>query len=859
MGEQFSWQNFEVDFLYKIVNDDKTPGELREATKVKEILVAKMNAICECPDVDFIKKYREIIETTFLSHNPRIVRNVFKLKDTESHHIFIGKLMRKNLTRGIITNYLKALYEFGGAELYADSASEFQYTRCADLAKSQASNPVDLYDFQDMAYLALKDYYVTKNNSSGFLIMPTGSGKTRTSVAFLLQEMIAKDYQVVWLTHRHMLIDQTATTFWDNCASIKRFNAKKKKFEIACISGNHQGMYAIAKTNDVMIISNQSGFRGLRFLNQALKKKVMIVVDEAHHTVGKTYRNVIDEIKRIRTGVKLLGLTATPVRVNEKEEAYLHQIYGGKIIYQANMAELIAKGFLAEPKFERFPTKLNFEEARDSKVMRDLQRNKELPPAMAEKIVNAKLRNDLIINKYLEKRDIYGKTLIFAVNQVHAATLAEALKKKGVKADFVCSDNDKLTNAAIINRFKNGALEVLVNVNILTEGSDIPDIHAVFLTRPSASKALIMQMIGRGMRGIHAKGTKDVMVVDFYDQWDIFKGWLNPEFEMQGELLELETIRKKGIYEFVTTPWEVIFKAYDSIDGEDAERIKLETRICLPKGWYSLEDHGVNYKLMVYEDQYQVYQAIRRDRDKLIISATHHNPYGLVKYYFNNFISKPTDKDLEVFWNNLAKATPMPFYELANKNKIEPLEVAKRCREEGLNLEQIVETVYKQYGEAKEAYGNFEYYYESVRDAYEYLRTGMKHPHKALVEEIPESDIALVIDEPYEITDLYNEVIKEQFDGVDEGIKSIRWTTKPMKTYFGVYDSYQHTIEINKLLNSSQVEREAIKYVIYHELLHRDNLFHNSAFRRLEALYPESEKWEHHLKYELFHNYTFEF
>lgn len=859
MYQEFSWNNFDVRFLYAVVNSYKTPLNQRKDTHNKDVLVSKISDICDYPDQYFVEKYKQEIDSDFLALNAGIAHDAFRLKAGDKHEKFIYDLVyNTKLTKSIVEKYLRALHIVGGGDLYLDCDSDFKYTRTGNLLASKALEPIDLYDFQEKAYDDLKKFYIIEGKQNGFLIMPTGSGKTRTTVAFLLQEMVAKGYQVVWLTHRHMLIDQTAQTFWEYYPAIKLFNKKKKTFQITCVSGQHQGMYAINKDNDVMVLSNFSANLGLRFFKGTLKEKVIIVVDEAHHSVSTTYRHVIDHIRSIRPNTKLLGLTATPVRVNKKEEAYLHNMYAGNVVSSVSMSDLVAKGVLAFPKFERVDTRLCFESDPSGEEMKALKAKKDLPPTMVKKIINAKKRNSVIVNKYLEKRAEYGKTLIFAVNQVHAATLAEELRRKGVKADAVYSSNGKELNADIINKFKNNALEVLVNVNILTEGSDIPDIHAVFLTRPTVSKALVMQMIGRGMRG-GTNGTKDVIIVDFHDQWNIFNQWINPELAMRAELTELEEAKTKKDYELVFTPWESIFKAYDSLEVENAEQIALASRLSLPKGWYSLEDNGKPYKLIVYDDQYATYRKIRSDREKLMGRAFDTSPTGLVKYYFNNFISKPSDKDLEVFWRNLREASPMPFYELKNKDEYEPLEVALRCREQKLNVEQVVDDVYSNHPVVEAAYGNYDSYYSYVNAAYEYLRNGMKHPHKYTIEEMPLSDIPFKIDKPYDINELYNEVIKEQFDGVDEGIKYIRWTTRPMKSYYGVYDSVQHTIEINVLLNSSMVKREAVKYVIYHELLHRDNLSHDRAFRKLEALYPDSTNLERHLKYELFNNYKFDF
>ena len=70
----------------------------------------------------------------------------------------------------------------------------------------------------------------------------------------------------------------------------------------------------------------------------------------------------------------------------------------------------------------------------------------------------------------------------------------------------------------------------------MTEGMDVPDIQTVILTRPTQSEGLLMQCIGRGMRGHKAdKGTENVNIIDFHGKWSVFKKWLNPEWLIADE------------------------------------------------------------------------------------------------------------------------------------------------------------------------------------------------------------------------------------------------------------------------------------------------------------------------------------
>ena len=83
-------------------------------------------------------------------------------------------------------------------------------------------------------------------------------------------------------------------------------------------------------------------------------------------------------------------------------------------------------------------------------------------------------------------------------------------------------------NALKIKSFKEDKVDVLINVNILTEGTDIPNVQTVFMTRQTTSSILLNQMIGRGLRGVNAGGTEKAYIVSFIDQWKYKINWVSP-------------------------------------------------------------------------------------------------------------------------------------------------------------------------------------------------------------------------------------------------------------------------------------------------------------------------------------------
>ena len=90
-------------------------------------------------------------------------------------------------------------------------------------------------------------------------------------------------------------------------------------------------------------------------------------------------------------------------------------------------------------------------------------------------------------------------------------------------------DNEKK-----LEDYRNGKLQVLINVNILTEGVDLPKTKTVFLARPTVSSILMTQMVGRALRGTAAGGTSSAYIVSFVDHWNEHIAWVNPESLFNG-------------------------------------------------------------------------------------------------------------------------------------------------------------------------------------------------------------------------------------------------------------------------------------------------------------------------------------
>ena len=832
----FDWSKLDLEFLKAVAYSGKTDDAIRPRTQVDEpeFLIPAILNICPRPDVRFIRDYRAEIEDHLLPLHEDAVHEVGKYMhiDGRNDRSTINELSKLKLSDSLITAYGRVLYSLAG-EVEVSIENELRYlNRVIVDVKALAAADIKLYDYQKDAVAALTRHFVEEDRASGLLVMPTGSGKTRTAVYFLLREMVSRGYQVIWLAHRYMLLDQAADNFFNHAGLIKlRSGSIAKKYRLLCVSGAHRALVAAEKDDTVLVANVPSVCRSLPHLKRILQKNVIIVVDEAHHALADSYQNTIEAIRKSRPNAKLLGLTATPVRMTDAGSVTLRKIFDDTVVFEKSLAELIALGVLAEPVVDDpVSTGANFETGLSDKERADIRRNHDLPESAVNRIAQHKARNAVIVETYLKKRAEYGKTLIFALNVVHCQLLTRELQRRGVRCDCVYAGRED--NAAVIQKFHSGDLEALVNVNIMTEGSDVPDIETVMLTRPTQSEGFLMQMIGRGMRGPQAGGTPKLNIVDFHDQWQTFNRWLNPKWLFQPEApytppepREVKHAPRDGV------PMEIIEQVYDAI-AEKAVNVDILT--ALPILWFSvLDEEGNDLPLLVYEDQLEGYERMIQDREALSDGGI--DPKALLKKYFGGFGLIPAARDVLLFAEALRNLEgPPPRYMLEDRREIDPVTVGARVMWENLDARAVAQELYTKYEVVQKLYGSLkEYALKIVEYSYE---DSDRITYGVRVPELEAERIPHRMEPVYDLMALTKEVIGEMFGGKC-GMPDISWTDRPYRGYFGVCYS-DGLIRVNRVLNSPDVPREVVKLVVYHEMLHLSIHGHGTEFRRREALYP---------------------
>lgn len=458
------------------------------------------------------------------------------------------------------------------------------------------------YPHQIEAMKALSSEVENKEDYKGLLVLPTGGGKTLTAVQWILKNVINNKNKVLWIAHRHELLDQALKSFIDN--SYSNLITNRTFYNYRIISGKHDRPVNIKSHDDIIIASKDSLGSGIKYLIKnwikASKGDIFIVVDEAHHAVAKGYVKILKEVEKEAKGkVRIIGLTATPSRTAEDEKGALKKIFKDDITYGIDLRKLINTEILSQPIFIEEKTKVDMSLDLSEKQLNFIKNSDVLPEDVAKFIAENKDRNRFIVEHYIKNKDKYGKTIVFAVNQMNAIALKSIFEKYGVKADYVISglkSGDTLVSISneekdrIIKDFRDGKLDVLINVNILTEGTDIPNTQTVFLARQTTSSILMTQMIGRALRGKKAGGTDKAYVVSFVDDWKNKISWVNPKILIESNYnndINNPKERNKNIVRLIAlNKIEEFAKIIDNtVNTEGLEKLSFIERI--PVGIYS--------------------------------------------------------------------------------------------------------------------------------------------------------------------------------------------------------------------------------------------------------------------------------
>lgn len=310
----------------------------------------------------------------------------------------------------------------------------------------------------------------------------TGSGKS--AIGVLDAKSVGK--RVLFLAHTKELVNQGYENFkklWGE-VSIGKFVDSDHDTDTFVVCGSIQS-----------IIRNLSSFKPDDF--------GYLIIDECHHAFAKSYATILQYFKPSFT----LGLTATPERADGEDLLEVFQ----SVAHKLDIKEAVETGVLVPVRCIRVKTNINLQDVRINGFKYnalDLETAIVIPE-----------RNKLIVDTYLQ----YAKgksTVIFCTSVNHAETIAGLLRDNGVVAESVSGRTESVKRKKILKDYEEKKIQVLCACDLLNEGWDSPITEVLFMARPTMSKTIYMQQLGRGMR-TH-EGKDFLMVFDFVDNAGMF-------------------------------------------------------------------------------------------------------------------------------------------------------------------------------------------------------------------------------------------------------------------------------------------------------------------------------------------------
>ena len=339
---------------------------------------------------------------------------------------------------------------------------------------------------------------IIKQHNKFILKAPTGAGKT--VLASELIERFYKNKKIIVLCHRLVLLEQLE-------------KALKEKHIVRKLTVSDTG--PAFEDYDVLLSTNM---RAKNVLSDAIPKADLIIVDEAHRVSpnGRGYKKIIDAFNtQGKKTAQFLGLTASPERRTGDQRDQLNLAFD-TIIDCANIEDLIKEGVLVKPVYRsHFVHDLDLDKI-------DISSGDFPVTALAPAIIKSSMI-DYAIWSYKEERSKLSSDPIsawFCADISVAEATLEIIQNAGINAAIVTAATPIKERMKLLAQHEEGNIEAMVSVGVLAEGWDNPHCNIIVHLRPTLSKVLWGQSVGRGLRS--APGKDRCIVIDVSSNWSTF-------------------------------------------------------------------------------------------------------------------------------------------------------------------------------------------------------------------------------------------------------------------------------------------------------------------------------------------------
>ena len=457
---------------------------------------------------------------------------------------------------------------------------------------------------QEEALQALSFFRDTMGRSKGVVVLPTGTGKT------VLSAMDSRRHggRVLFLVHRLDILKQSIGAYklvWpDMRPGILTGEAKEN--ELDC---------------DVLFASKDTLRQPSEIERFDRDSFSYVVIDEVHHGQSPTYQDILSYFRP----AFMLGMTATPDRTDRKD---IFELFNYSKIYEIPLHEVITRGYLVPYTYHGLTDDIDYSTIRYQGLRYKV--------ADLERLLIVRERNEAIVREYLEKGK-GDKTIGFCVSIKHAERMAEVFNDRGITAAAIHSTSPD--RDALVKAFRDNQFQVAFTVDLFNEGVDFPNVQVLLFLRPTESKTVFLQQLGRGLR--LCVGKDRVRILDFIGNYIranrirkfLATGSTTTEVEDQGRK------KRKIVYEY-STGCEVHFDdaVQEILDRQDAAEMGI-TKDDLKEAYFALAeelgrkpsrndlDAEGEYKSSKYAELFGSWMAFLRTVGEYT-EASYHYPQG---------------------------------------------------------------------------------------------------------------------------------------------------------------------------------------------------------------------------------------